>query len=81
MPAIEAIFYPPHHAAIRKPAGDWGPECSHAALKYIRFLFIRFKQKALNEHNFDIIEQMFSDNMRQRDEKFTNLVHSYTEKF
>ena len=36
-------------------------------------------QKALNEYNFDIIEQMFSDNMRQRDEKFMNLVHNYTE--
>ena len=36
-------------------------------------------QKALNEHNFDIIEQMFSDNMWQRDEKFMNLVHNYTE--
>ena len=52
----------------------------YAPMDYVLFgKLILDLQKALNEHNFDIIEQMFSDNMWQRDEKFMNLVHNYTE--
>jgi hypothetical protein len=52
----------------------------YAPMDYILFAkLILDLQKALNDHNFNIIEKMFSDNMWECDQNFMKLVHDYTE--